>query len=249
MSIFTIPGAFVAGLAHTLEPCEDKVVVSILTVWGAKKWKESIPLIIIYGLAMTLINTTIVATIIYFGADLIEGTEKYFALIAAIIFILFGMLTLLDWRWPGLISILHHHGHQHKNGGICILDKIENEKGKKIDTNFGRKKFFDKTKINVLLLGMVRGLPYCPVELAVMFWAISFGNILEGIAVMFTFGIATTIGLIPIGILFGVVAQKAKKSRYGKYVPRVCGLAIVIMGIILLLLTLFGIELHAHHHI
>lgn len=239
MEVFTITAAFVLGLAHTLEPCEDKVIVSILTVWGSKKWKDSIPLVILYGLGMTLINTLLGIVFIYLGAEVLEGLEKYIAIIAGVIFISFGVFMFWGKHFPKITGILHHHTHQHERGEICVFDKIERK---------SKKHFFDKTKRNVLLAGFIRGLPYCPIETAVVLWAVSTGRLLDGAAIIFTFGIATTVGLIPIGLLFGTIAQKTKDSKYGKYAEKLCSLAIIIVGAILLILTIFGIGLDHHIH-
>jgi sulfite exporter TauE/SafE len=92
---------------------------------------------------------------------------------------------------------------------------------------------------------VIRGIPYCPIEVAVVLWAISIGSVLAGAAVMFVFGIGTTIGLIPLGFVMGGIAQKAKKTKYEKYVPTICGSAFIIFGIVLIVMHILGI---AHGH-
>ncbi|MGQ9513992.1 MAG: hypothetical protein ACUVTL_02930 [Thermoproteota archaeon] len=51
--------SFILGLAHTLEPCEDKTVVSLYVLWSSNGWNEGIVLVILFGLDMTLINTSL----------------------------------------------------------------------------------------------------------------------------------------------------------------------------------------------
>ena len=221
---FTVAGAFLLGLAHTLEPCEDKVVVSFLTLWGSERWKQGIPFVILYGLAMTLVNTSLVVVFCLLGAEYIEGLEIYLAVIAGIIMIIFGLVMLMNKHFPHFVHLTHHHGKEKKQGEKTFLP--------------------DKEKAyTVLLLGIIRGLPYCPIELAVVLWAISIGSILAGATIMFVFGLGTTIGLIPMGLIMGGIAQKAKKTRYKKYIPVICGFAFIAFGIALIMMDLLSIEL------
>lgn len=223
---FTVAGAFLLGLAHTLEPCEDKAVVSFLTLWGSERWKQGIPLVILYGLAMTLVNTLLVVVFCVLGAEYIEGLEIYLAVIAGIIMIIFGLVMAMGKHFPHLCHLTHHHGKEKKQGEKTFLP--------------------DKEKAyTVLLLGVIRGLPYCPIELAVVLWAISIGSILEGATVMFVFGLGTTIGLIPMGLIMGGIAQKVQKTKYKKYIPVICGFAFITFGIALIIMHLLGIG-HGH---
>lgn len=219
--------AFILGLAHTLEPCEDKAVVSFLTLWGSERWKQGIMLVILYGLAMTLINTVLVVIFCMIGAEYIEGLEIYLAVGASIIMIIFGIVMIWGKHFPHFAHLTHHHG---KDGEVC--EKTLLLPGK------------ERTS-TVLLLGVIRGIPYCPIEVAVVLWAISIGSVLAGAAVMFVFGIGTTIGLIPLGFIMGGIAQKAKKTKYEKYIPTICGAAFIIFGIVLIIMHIFGF---AHGH-
>jgi len=223
---FTVVGAFLLGLAHTLEPCEDKVVVSFLTLWGSEKWKQGLSLVLLYGLAMTLVNTLLVVVFCMLGAEYIEGLEIYLAVIAGIIMIIFGLVMPMGKHFPHLEHLTHHHGKEKKPGEKTFLP--------------------DKKKAyTVLLLGIIRGLPYCPIELAVVLWAVSIGSVLAGATIMFVFGLGTTIGLIPMGLIMGGIAQKAKKTRYKKYIPVICGLAFIAFGTVLIIMHLLGIG-HGH---
>ena len=221
---FTVVGAFLLGLAHTLEPCEDKVVVSFLTLWGSEKWKQGLSLVLLYGLAMTLVNTLLVVVFCMLGAEYIEGLEIYLAVIAGIIMIIFGLVMPMGKHFPHLCHLTHHDWKKKKSATFLP----------------GKEKAY-----TVLLLGVIRGLPYCPIELAVVLWAISIGSILEGATIMFVFGLGTTIGLIPMGFIMGGIAQKAKKTRYNKYLPVICGFAFITFGIALIIMHLLGIG-HGH---
>lgn len=223
---FNLLAAFILGLAHTLEPCEDKAVVSFLTIWGSERWKQGIMLVILYGLAMTLVNTTLVAIFSIIGAKYIEGLEIYLAVGASIIMIIFGIVMIWGKHFPHFAHLTHHHG---KEGEACEKTLLP-----------------DKERTStVFLLGMIRGIPYCPVEVAVVLWAISIGSVLAGATVMVMFGLGTTIDLIPLGFIMGGIAQKAKKTKYKKYIPTICGLAFIIFGIALIIMHILGI-VHGH---
>jgi hypothetical protein len=43
----------------------------------------------------------------------------------------------------------------------------------------------------------------------------------------------------------GGIAQKAKKTKYEKYIPTICGAAFIIFGIVLIIMHIFGF---AHGH-
>lgn len=219
---FTVASAFLLGLAHTLEPCEDKAVVSFLTLWGSERWKQGISLVILYGFVVTLVNTLLVVVFCMLGAEYIEGLEVYLAVIAGIIMIIFGLVMVLGKHFPHFVHLTHHHGKEKKLGEKTFLP--------------------DKEKAyTILLLGIIRGLPYCPIELAVVLWAISIGSVLAGATIMFVFGLGTTIGLIPMGLIMGGIAQKAKKTRYKQYIPVICGLAFIAFGILLIIMHMLGI--------
>jgi len=216
----TLFGAFLLGLAHTLVPCEDKAVVSLYALWRSERWKEGISLVVLYGLGMTLINTCFGFAFAFAGVSLLEvfeGIKKILEAIAGAITIAFGFFMLTG---HSLIHLAHHHG----------------ETVKKRETKpYGR--------FAALLFGVARGLPPCPFELAAYLWAASIGNILVGTLTVFTFGLGTTIGLVPLGFVMGELASVAKRTRYSALVPKLCGFIIIIIGTVLAISSLLGIEI------
>jgi len=152
------------------------------------------------------------------GVNLIEESRDILQAVAGVITLVFGFFMLTGWS-P--IHLVHHH-----NG----VAQERNE-----PKHFGR--------LSALSFGIVRGLPPCPFELAVFLWATSVGNILLGTLTVFVFGMGTTIGLIPLGFVMGGLANVAKRVKYGVWIPKICGSALVAIGITLLLSPFFGIEI------
>jgi len=207
---YTLLQAFVLGLAHTLEPCEDKAVVSLFVMWSSRRLKEAIYLVILYGLGMTMIDTVLGFICSYLGISLLREHGALLGTIAGAITFIFGLLMLIGSE---RVHLGHHHG----------------------ETSLERVRAGNLGAPSVFALGLVRGLPPCPVELAVLTWAASVGQIWRGTLLVFVFGLGTTIGLIPFGLVIGGLAGAVKKTRYEAWVPRICGLVMTVLGIWLIL--------------
>ena len=90
---------------------------------------------------------------------------------------------------------------------------------------------------------MTRGVALCPVELAVLTWALSTANVVHGTLMLFVFGLGTTIGLIPVALVMGGITGALGKTRYGSWVPRVAPMLMIAMGVLLILSPFVGIEI------
>jgi len=206
----TFLGAFILGLAHTLEPCEDKAVVSLFIMWAARRLKEAMLLVILYGLGMTLIDTALGAISAYLGASLLAEYGPVLRVAAGSITALFGLYVFAGAEGAHL---LHHHGE-------TSLQEAPSETSR---------------ALSVFALGLVRGLPPCPFELAILAWAASMGSVWRGTLTVFVFGLGTTLGLIPLGLVMGGLAGAAGKSRYRFWIPKICGAIMMATGIFLAL--------------
>lgn len=213
----TFAAAFVVGLAHTIEPCEDKAIVALFVFWATKKLARAVGLVILYGLGMTLADTVMGFILSYIGVTWLETLKTPLELAAGAITLVFGSLMLVGKE---LGHIGHHHG----------------ETAASADTKLSR-------WYSILGLGVVRGLPPCPIEIAVLMWAASLGDIWRGTATVFVFGLGTTVGLIPLGLIMGSITGAISKTRYERLVPRVSASLMVGFGLFLLLAPLIGIEL------
>lgn len=200
----TLLGAFLLGLAHTIEPCEDKAVVSLIAVWAGERLKSGIALVILYGLSMCLINAVFGATAALIGMTLLKQYEPTLKIIAGAITILFGLLMLSGRR---VHIFAPSKGFSFKEGSVK-----------------------DVSPWSVFLMGVGRGLPFCPFELTVLAWAASAGSVWRGALMVFVFGLGTTIGLIPWALVMGGLGGLASKTKYSAWVPRMCGFLMIVLG-------------------
>lgn len=203
----TLVGAFLLGLAHTIEPCEDKAVVSLIAVWAGKRIKSAIALVILYGLSMCLINALFGSAAALIGTSLFKQYNPTLRAIAGVITILFGLL-MLSGRRAHIFSPL----------GESSLEEGRLE---------------DLTPWSVFLMGIGRGLPFCPFELIVLSWAASSGSVLRGALMVFVFGLGTTLGLIPLGLAMGGLGAMASRTRFGVWVPKITALLMIALGVFL----------------
>ena len=212
-----LAAAFLLGLVHTLEPCEDKAVVSLFVFWATKKLVHAIGLVVLYGLGMALVDTIMGFILSYVGVTWLEAIKTPLEITAGAITVVFGIFML---RGGELAHIGHHHGEA-ASGTTSKLTRW----------------------YTILGLGMVRGLPPCPIEVAVLIWAASIGNVWLGTATVFVFGLGTTIGLIPLGLVMGSLTSVISKTRYERFVPRIAASLMIGLGAFLMIAPLFGIEL------
>ena len=209
--------AFVVGLAHTLEPCEDKAVVALFVFWANKKLVRAIGLVLLYGLGMALADTVMGFILSYIGVTWLEALKTPLEMIAGAITLVFGVFMLMGRE---LVHIGHHHG-----------EAVVNNKPKL------------SSWYSVLGFGIVRGLPPCPIEAAILIWAASLGDVWLGTATVFVFGLGTAIGLIPLGLIMGSLTHVISKTRYERFVPRIVAILMICLGLFLVIAPLVGIEL------
>jgi sulfite exporter TauE/SafE len=222
---FGLAAAFLLGLAHTLEPCEDKAVVSLFVFWATKKLLHAIGLVVLYGLGMALVDTAMGFVLSYVGIHWLEAIKTPLEITAGAITLVFGVFML---RGGELAHLGHHHGEA-ASGTTSKLTRW----------------------YTILGLGIVRGLPPCPIEVAVLIWAASVaaptatsaGNIWLGTATVFVFGLGTTIGLIPLGLVMGSLTNVISKSRYERFVPTIAAGLMIALGLFLVLAPIVGIEI------
>jgi sulfite exporter TauE/SafE len=212
----SLAAAFLIGLAHTLEPCEDKAVVSLFVFWAAKKLVHAIGLVVLYGLGMALVDTVMGFIFSYIGVHWLMALKTPLEIVAGGITLVFGIVMLLGGE-------LAHLGHHH---------------GEAVTTNPKLTRWY-----TILGLGLVRGLPPCPIEMAILIWAASLGNIWLGTATVFVFGLGTTVGLIPLGLVMGSLTSAISKTRYERFVPRITATLMIGLGLFLILAPIIGIEL------
>jgi len=214
---FSLAAAFIVGLAHTLEPCEDKAVISLFVFWAAEKLSHAIGLVVLYGLGMALADTAMGFVLSYVGVRWLDIVRTPLEITAGAITIIFGIFML---RGKELTHVGHHHGE-------AVVPT---------DTKLLRWQA-------ILGLGIVRGLPPCPLEVAILLWAASLGSVWRGTATVFVFGLGTTAGLIPLGLIMGGISKAISKTRYESFIPKIAAILMMALGLYLVLAPIFGIEL------
>jgi sulfite exporter TauE/SafE len=213
----SLAAAFVVGLAHTLEPCEDKAIVSLFVFWATKKLSQAIGLVVLYGLGMALADTALGFILSYVGVRWLDIIRTPLEIAAGVITLILGILML---RGKELTHVGHHHGEAVAPANSKLLHWY-----------------------SILGFGIVRGLPPCPVEIAVLLWAASIGNIWRGTATVFVFGLGTTVGLIPLGLIMGGISNAISKTGYETLVPKITAILMMCFGTFLILAPIFGVEL------
>ena len=217
LGTFSLAAAFIVGLAHTLEPCEDKAIVSLFVFWATKKLSQAIGLVVLYGLGMALADTAMGFVLSYVGVRWLDIVRTPLEITAGAITIIFGFFML---RGRELTHVGHHHGEAAAPANAKLLRWH-----------------------TILGFGIVRGLPPCPVEIAVLLWAASLGNVWLGTATVFVFGLGTTVGLIPLGLIMGGISNAISRTRYESLVPKITAILMMCFGLFLVLAPIFGIEL------
>jgi sulfite exporter TauE/SafE len=213
----SLAAAFIIGLIHTLEPCEDKAIVSLFVFWATKKLAQAVGLVVLYGLGMALADTAMGFVLSYIGVRWLDVIRTPLEVTAGVITIVFGLFML---RGRELGHIGHHHG-----------EAVSATNPKSLSW------------YGILGFGIVRGLPPCPIEIAVLMWAASLGDVWRGTATVFVFGLGTTVGLIPLGLIMGGIASAISKTRYERFVPKISAILMMAFGLFLVLAPIFGIEL------
>ncbi|MGA2670458.1 MAG: sulfite exporter TauE/SafE family protein [Dehalococcoidia bacterium] len=213
----SLAAAFVVGLAHTLEPCEDKAIVSLFVFWAAKKLSQAIGLVVLYGLGMALADTAMGFVLSYVGVRWLDIVRTPLEITAGAITIIFGFFML---RGKELTHVGHHHGEAVAPANSKLLHWY-----------------------SILGFGIVRGLPPCPLEFAMLLWAASLGDVRRGTATIFVFGLGTTVGLIPLGLIMGGISNAISRTRYESLVPKITAILMMCFGLFLMLAPIFGIEL------
>jgi len=212
MNELNLLSAFVIGLLHVLEPCEDKAVASIYATVIGKNVKKILFLVFLYGLGMMIADTSLGILFGYIGKEYLAKFSKQLELIAAAFTVAFGLLVF---------------SHTHKLESHCYAK------------NFG----IAKGDMSMLVFGIIRGLPPCPIEMAILVMAASTGSPLYGGLLVASFGLGTLVSLLPFGLAVGGILSVVRK-RYGEkaetLIPKLSGIVISLIGLVLLIKILTG---------
>ena len=209
ISNITLTSAFVIGLLHVLEPCEDKAVASVYATIIGKNTKKILFLVFLYGLGMMIADTILGVIFGYIGAKYLTSFSKYLEIIAASFTMAFGLLVF---------------SHTHELESHCYIKGFGGLKG----------------DLSMLLFGIIRGLPPCPIEMAILVMASATKSAFYGGLLVAAFGLGTLISLLPFGLAVGGILSVVRK-RYGEkaehLIPKMSGILISLIGLFMLLNT------------
>ena len=234
-----IPG-FSVGILHTLLPCEDKTIFTFYTLGVSRDTKETFRILAVYSLGLMLINLIIGAIMAFIGTilgdELIPVSEHVFNSLGASSIIISGIYLFVQ------VLRRKHNPHSKQEGEITETFQLREGRFRK------RTSFF---------LGILAGLPPCVFETYIYLQAISFSassGFINGVAVVFFFNIGSLLGLIPLS-MFGIIGSYARKrlelkkeddkiSRFQtiSIIELVSSIILVIIGMVLLILALLGIN-------
>lgn len=99
-----------------------------------------------------------------------------------------------------------------------------------------------KGDLSILAFGIIRGLPPCPIEMAILVMAASTKSAFHGGLLVAVFGLGTLISLLPFGLAIGGILNWIRK-RYGEkaehLIPKISGAAISLLGIFMLFKAIY----------
>lgn len=96
--------------------------------------------------------------------------------------------------------------------------------------------------LSILLFGIVRGLPPCPIEMAILVMAASTKSALYGGMLVASFGLGTMISLLPFAFAIGGILNFVRR-KFGTtaehLMPKISGAMISVMGLFMLAQAIF----------
>jgi sulfite exporter TauE/SafE len=206
MDNITLVSAFVIGLLHVLEPCEDKAIASLYATAVGKNTKRILYLVFLYGLGMMIADTCLGVIFGYIGAQYLDKISKQLEIIAASFTIAFGLLVF---------------SHNHKLESHCYAKGVGGV----------------REDMPMLLFGIIRGLPPCPIEMAILVMASATRSALYGGLLVAVFGLGTLISLLPFGLAVGGILALVRNKfghRAEEMLPKISGIAISAIGLFML---------------
>ncbi|MCX5678050.1 MAG: sulfite exporter TauE/SafE family protein [Candidatus Omnitrophica bacterium] len=211
MNDVTLTSAFIIGLLHVLEPCEDKAVASIYATIIGRNTRKIVFLVMLYGFGMMIADTTLGVIAGYVGSQYLARFSKQLEIVSASFTVAFGLLVF---------------SHTHKLESHCYAKGLNAAKG----------------DLSMLVFGIIRGLPPCPIEMAILVMAASTKSALAGGLLVASFSFGTMISLLPFAFAIGGILTFVK-HKFGEKVehlmPKVSGIVISLIGLVMLVQAIF----------
>ncbi len=211
---------FSLGLLHTLQPCEDKAIFSFYAFGVSRDWREAFKLLNLYGAGLLTANLSLGIIFSLLGTILTAIPDIIKALIAGSGIIISGIYML---------TMIHKQAYD-----------PHSEQKKEIGTQLTRK------TNSSYVLGILAGVPPCPMEIAIYGVATSLAASQQFILAIFAvlmFALGTWVGLYPLGILGVVGSQAKKKSKTPWRIEKISAWVMIALGVVYIVLSAFGINL------
>lgn len=207
-SSLTLTSAFIIGLLHVLEPCEDKAVASLYATAIGKNTRKILFLVFLYGLGMMIADTCLGILSGYIGARYLASIARQLELIASALTVAFGLMVF---------------SHTHELESHCYAKGLGGVK---------------RDALSMLIFGIIRGLPPCPIEMAILVMAASTKSALYGGLLVAVFGLGTLVSLLPFALAVGgilTIVRKKFGEKLERMIPKLSGAAISIIGLAMLI--------------
>lgn len=207
------------GTMHTLEPCADKAIITVYaTGFSGGKAKRALLLVLVFGVGMATAYMLIGAVFAFVGETLITQVLGPAQILASLTTITLGAYLLVVHKERKEGPGEHHHTALH--GAVSI-----------------------GSLVSVLSFGFICGAEPCPVELTAFMWAASSGSLSSGVIRMLAFSFGSIMGMLPLALIAGGLAGTLRRVIGERSTSKFAGIALIVMGIIMLVLAMLGIEL------
>ena len=206
MDNITLTSAFLIGLLHVLEPCEDKAVASIYATVVGRNTRKIVFLVLLYGFGMMIADTALGVIAGYVGSQYLARFSKQLEIVSASFTVAFGLLVF---------------SHTHKLESHCYAKGLSGIKG----------------DLSMLFFGIIRGLPPCPIEMAILVMAASTKSALSGGLLVASFGLGTMISLLPFAFAIGGILTFIRRKfgvKAERIMPKASGIVISLIGLVML---------------
>jgi len=205
-------------------PCEDKAIFCFWSFGISKNWKNSMLILMRYGIGLMIANCTIgILTSLFSLIFTFIPTENY-------VNNFFGALISCIVSVYMLIYIITHRYAPHSK----YADEL------KMDIDWNRKR-------TPYVFGILAGLPPCIFEILIytqcFTWTLSYG-LISGLLTIISFSVGTFLGLFPLAIIseFGSKRRRTNTERSSK-VSLIMIILIIIFNIIILGFSIFRIDI------
>lgn len=218
--MFSLFSALGLGALHALEPGHGKGVMGAYLVMSRGRTIDAV----ILGLTSAVTHTLVVVVLAVLAKSatsmVVTGTgipgqqfEMWLQLVSGVLIVFIGLRLILARRRNTCSCCGHHHDHSHHGHKPPGWQRVD------LGT--------------LLTLGFTNGLMPCPSALAVLLLSISTGTLVNGLLLVFAFGVGGAVALVGVGIAFVKLSSYATRlmsNRAWSRLAAVSAALIVFIG-------------------